>query len=69
MVIASKTGMAPEDIRWKLPLWQGLAYYHAARLLEGELFRWPGRSGADSEWLQDVMRRVRKRESWVSEME
>lgn len=55
VVIASKTGLAPEFIRWELPLWQGWAYYHAARLLEGELFRWPGASGADAGWIKEAL--------------
>ena len=42
VVIASKTGWTEHFIRHELPLSRGWAYYHAARLLEGERCRWPG---------------------------
>lgn len=43
VIIASKTGWSEDHIRHDLPLSRGLAYYHAARVLDGERCRWPGR--------------------------
>jgi hypothetical protein len=48
-VLAAKTGWAEDFIRWKLPLARGFAYYHAARLLEGENCRWPARGGTSQD--------------------
>lgn len=58
MVIASKTGLVPEFIRWELPLWQAWPYYLSARIMEGELFRWPG--GKDGRWIEEALERVKK---------
>lgn len=44
IVLASKSGWKENFIRWHLPLARGFAYYHAARLLEGENCRWPHRA-------------------------
>ena len=56
MVIASKTGWTEECILWQLPLSRGYAYYHTARLMEGELTQWPGQTSATEEWLHDLQR-------------
>jgi hypothetical protein len=55
VVIASKTGWTEDFIRHRLPLARGWAYYHAARVLEGERCRWPG-GGAAREYLSKVRR-------------
>ncbi len=59
MVIASKSGWSEHFIRWELPLSRGYAYYHAARVLEGERCRWPGAAGPLTRWLDGVRDRVR----------
>jgi hypothetical protein len=59
LVIASKTGWTEHYIRHELPLSRGHAYYHAARLLEGERCRWPGGAGPVKKWLRGVRDRVR----------
>lgn len=60
IVIASKTGWSEDYIRWQLPLARGLAYYHAARLLDGEDCRWPNArsKAADTSTLRDRIRRA-----------
>jgi hypothetical protein len=60
LVIASKTGWTEDFIRHQLPLSRGFAYYHAARLLEGERCRWPGQGGPVSRWLRGVRDRLRQ---------
>jgi hypothetical protein len=54
MVIASKTGWSEEFIRWELPLARGWAYFHAARLMDGERCRWPGASTGVGRWVDGV---------------
>jgi hypothetical protein len=60
-VLASKTGWPEHYIRWELPLSRGFAYYHAARVLEGERCRWPGQPSAVGKWVNDVRAWVRKK--------
>lgn len=60
LVIASKTGWKEHFIRHELPLSRGLAYYHAARVMEGERCRWPGQPTAISKWVDTVFQRIRK---------
>lgn len=59
MVIASKTGWSEDFIRNHLPLSRGFAYYHAARLLEGERCRWPGKSKVITKWVAGIKEWVR----------
>jgi len=59
LVIASKTGWSEDHIRHALPLSRGWAYYHAARVLDGERCRWPGRPSAISRHLDKVIDWVR----------
>ena len=54
IVIASKTGWSEHFIRWDLPLSRGWAYYHGARLLEGERCIWPETRQAAAEWLLGI---------------
>ena len=54
LVIASKTGWSEDFIRHELPLSRGYAYYHAARVLEGERCRWPGVKSAAAKWVDQV---------------
>ena len=54
MIIANKTGWSERFIEWELPLSRGLAYYHAARVMDGERCRWPGRKTAVGRWLDEV---------------
>ena len=35
------TGFDADHVRWELPLSEAWPYYHSARLLAGESFRWP----------------------------
>lgn len=51
IIIASKTGWSEHFIRHELPLSRGWAYYHMARLLEGERCRWPGISTPVSSYI------------------
>ena len=60
IVVASKTGWSEEFIRHQLPLSRGWAYYHAARVLEGERCRWPGRDSSISKHVDNVREWVRK---------
>ena len=60
IVVASKTGWSEEFIRHRLPLSRGWAYYHAARVLEGERCRWPGRDSSISKHVDNVREWVRK---------
>lgn len=57
MVIASRTGWSEYYIRWELPLSRGWAYYHAARMLDGEAMRFPGGTTQESVWLDSVRER------------
>lgn len=41
LAIAASTGWSERFIRWELPLTRGWAYYHAARLMEGQKCVWP----------------------------
>jgi hypothetical protein len=59
VIIASKTGWTEDHIRHHLPLSRGWAYYHAARLLEGERCRWPGRQSTISKHIDSVKKWVR----------
>ena len=61
IVIASKTGWSEDFIRWQLPLSRGWAYYHGARLLEGENCRWPETRQAVADWLRGVRRKLTRR--------
>ena len=54
MVIASKTGWTEDFIRHRLPMSRGWAYYHAARVLEGERCRWPGATSAAAGYVERV---------------
>ncbi len=60
IVIASKTGWSEDFIRHRLPLSRGYAYYHAARVLEGERCRWPGVKSAAAGWVDAVKDWARK---------
>jgi hypothetical protein len=60
LVIAAKSGWSEEFIRWELPLARGNAYYHAARVMDGERCRWPGGGGAVARWVDGIRERVRK---------
>jgi len=61
IVIASKTGWSEDFIRWQLPLSRGWAYYHGARLLEGEDCRWPETRQAVADWLRGVRGKLTRR--------
>lgn len=61
LVIASKTGWTEWFIRHELPLSRAYAYYHAARLLEGERCRWPGKRSPLGQWVDAVKDWVRGR--------
>jgi hypothetical protein len=61
IVIASQTGWSEDHIRHHLPLSRGWAYYHAARLLEGEKCRWPTATTPVSNYLT-------KLRSWVTSL-
>lgn len=65
MVIASKTGWSERFIRHELPLSRGWAYYHGARLLDGDRMRWPGKRTTMSDYVDKmrawVMRVTRKK--------
>jgi len=54
MVIAAKTGWTEHFIRHELPLSRGNAYYHAARVMDGERCRWPGEVTASSHYVANV---------------
>ena len=54
LVIASKTGWSEEHIGWELPYARGFAYYHAARVLEGERCQWPGGNAVVKGWVENV---------------
>ena len=54
MVLAAKTGWAEPFIRWQLPLSRGYAYFHAARLMEGDKTEWPGQTAVLEDWLHEV---------------
>lgn len=59
IVIASQTGWTESFIRHELPLCRGWAYYHAARLLEGERCRWPHATTPVSNYLTRLRTWVR----------
>jgi hypothetical protein len=54
LIVASRTGWSEHFIRHELPLQRGWAYYHAARLLEGEKCRWPGKDSPVARWVDRV---------------
>lgn len=54
MVLAAKTGWTEHFIRWELPLSRGYAYYHTARIMDGEHTQWPGQTDAIHQWAADV---------------
>lgn len=56
LTIASKTGWSEDHIRWQLPLWRAWSYYHGARILEGDRFRWP----AGKSKLRDAIGRAKE---------
>jgi len=60
IVIAARTGWTEEFIRWELPLSRGYAYYHAARLLDGERMTWPGGSKKGTQFFDSVKSWARK---------
>ncbi len=59
IVLSSRTGWSEDYIRWWLPQSRGWAYYHAARLLDGEVMRFPGGTTKEGAWLEDVQERFR----------
>lgn len=59
LVLAAKTGWTEDHIRHHLPLSRGMAYYHAARLLDGERCRWPGGRNPVTRWLRAVREKIR----------
>lgn len=61
MVIARGAGWSESFIRDELPLWRGWAYYHAARVLEGERFRWPEGGGTVRRWIGRVREWCRRK--------
>lgn len=63
IVIASRTGWTESYIRWHLPLSRGMAYYHAAMLLDGVPMRWPSDRAKAEEEFNEMKARVRQRES------
>jgi hypothetical protein len=54
MVIAAKTGWPEHFIRWNLPLSRGYAYFHAARLMEGETTCWPTAPDPVEQWVESI---------------
>lgn len=58
MVITSRTGWTEDFVRWKLPLWRGWAYYHSARLLDGEKMRIPGAVTEEESWISQASERL-----------
>ena len=52
--ITAKTGWTEDYIRWELPLARGYAYYHTARIMEGEHTQWPGHSAAAEDWFTSI---------------
>lgn len=60
LVIASKSGWTERYIEWDLPLARVNAYYHAARVLEGERCRWPGAGGAIGGFVDGVREKVKR---------
>ena len=63
IVIASITGWSEDFIRHRLPLSRGWAYFHAARLMEGEKCRWPAAESKVAGYLSSLQawwRRVMK---------
>ena len=61
LVIAANTGWSEEFIRWELPKWRANAYFHTARVMAGERFRWPGEPTKTSRWFGAVKKWVRKK--------
>lgn len=61
IVIASRTGWTEDYIKWKLPLSRGMAYYHAARMLDGVAMRWPEEGEKVANHVDSVRDRVRQR--------
>jgi hypothetical protein len=59
IVLASKTGWSESFIRHELPLSRGWSYYHAARLIEGEKCRWPGKKSSMSHYVDKIRNWVR----------
>lgn len=54
-VVSRATGLNAKQIEWELPLAQGWAYFHAQRLLDGELMTWPAtESTQDGRWWLSV---------------
>lgn len=66
LVIASQTGWTEDYIRWHLPLSRGFAYFHGARLLEGEDCRWPGGDIEVKNWISNVRANLSKPPSRTS---
>ena len=54
LTISSKTGWSEDFIRHQLPLSRGWAYYHTARLMEGEKCRWPGKKSPMSTYIDKI---------------
>ena len=54
MVLAAKTGWTESYIRWELPLSRGYAYFHCARLMEGDHTFWPGCADPLEDWIDRI---------------
>ena len=59
-MLSSRTGWTEEYIRWHLPLSRGMAYFHAARMLDGQGMQWPEESAKVDDWLGGIRENLRQ---------
>jgi hypothetical protein len=61
-VVSKATGLTMNQIEWQLPLAKGWAFFHAQRLLDGELMTWPTtESTPDGRWWLGVKHKLTNR--------
>lgn len=59
IVLARATGWTADFIRWELPLSQGWAHFHTARLLDGIPMTLPGGTASEQAWWDQVTSRIK----------
>jgi hypothetical protein len=61
VIVLCREGVGDENyVRHHLPLWRGMAYYHAARLMAGERCRWPTRHQEYGEWGKALAKQIKE---------
>lgn len=66
--VVASSGHPAEFVRWEMPLWQAMSYWHAGRVAKGDRFVWPAQKERAREYVASVRERVRKRKRTAADL-